>query len=141
MNNSPLYPFRYGVFTPYTSGAVLQIQRAETGRNVAFYLWPLRSPGSAGYGNFSSVMKLAPKLSKTLIELLTTCLLIILMFRWFEQSQVYLPDRVLTATPATLGRPFGDVRFKADDGVELNGWFFPASTNSHRAHQLDWPTQ
>jgi uncharacterized protein len=79
-------------------------------------------------------MKLAPKLPKALIELLITCLLIILMLRWFEHSQVYHPDRVLTATGAELGRPFEDVRFKASDGVELNGWFFPASTNSHRAH-------
>ena len=54
------------------------------------------------------------------------------MLRWFEHSQVYHPDRVLTATGAELGRPFEDVRFKASDGVELNGWFFPASTNSHR---------
>ena len=73
------------------------------------------------------------KLTKTLIELLVTCLLIVLMLRWFEHSQVYHPDRVLTATGAELGRPFEDVRFKASDGVELNGWFFPASTNSHRA--------
>jgi len=72
------------------------------------------------------------KLIKTLIGLLLTCLLIVLMLRWFEHSQVYHPDRVLTATGAELGRPFEDVRFKAGDGVELNGWFFPAATNSHR---------
>jgi uncharacterized protein len=74
------------------------------------------------------------KLIKTLIGLLLTCLLIVLMLRWFEHSQVYHPDRVLTATGAELGRPFEDVRFKASDGVELNGWFFPAATNSPRAH-------
>ena len=56
------------------------------------------------------------------------------MFRWFEHSQVYHPDRTLTATGAELGRPFEDVRFRAGDGVELNGWFFPANTNSARAH-------
>jgi fermentation-respiration switch protein FrsA (DUF1100 family) len=55
------------------------------------------------------------------------------MLRWFEHCQVYHPNRVLTATGAALGRPFEDVRFKASDGVELNGWFFPASTNSPRA--------
>ena len=77
-------------------------------------------------------MKLAPKLSKALIELLVTCLLIVLMLRWFEHSQVYHPDRTLTATGAEVGRPFEDVRFKARDGVELNGWFFPAATNSIR---------
>jgi hypothetical protein len=55
------------------------------------------------------------------------------MLRWFEHSQVYHPDRVLAATGAELGRPFEDVRFKASDGVELNGWFIPAATNSPRA--------
>jgi fermentation-respiration switch protein FrsA (DUF1100 family) len=72
------------------------------------------------------------KITKTLIELLVTCLLIVFMLRWFEHSQVYHPDRVLTATGAELSRPFEDVHFTASDGIELNGWFFPASTNSHR---------
>ena len=78
-------------------------------------------------------MKQAPKLAKKLIGLLVTCLLIVLMLRWFEHSQVYHPDRVLTSSAAELGRPFEDVIFKAGDGVELNGWFFPANTNSPRA--------
>lgn len=74
-----------------------------------------------------------PKLAKTLIMLLGAGLLIVLMLRWFEHSQVYHPDRVLTATGAELDRRFEDVIFKAGDGVELNGWFFPANTNSPRA--------
>ena len=56
-----------------------------------------------------------------------------LVLRWFEHSQVYHPSRVLEATGAELGRPFEDVRFVASDGVELNGWFFPADANSRRA--------
>jgi uncharacterized protein len=52
------------------------------------------------------------------------------MLRWFEHSQVYHPDRSLRATGAELGRPFQEVWFRTDDGVELNGWFFPADTNS-----------
>jgi fermentation-respiration switch protein FrsA (DUF1100 family) len=56
------------------------------------------------------------------------------MFRWFEHSQVYHPTRELEAKPAELRRSFEDVRFKAADGVELHGWFFPAETNSSRAH-------
>ena len=79
-------------------------------------------------------MKLAPKPVKIVVELLAACLLIVLMLRWFEHSQVYHPDRALTATGAELSRPFEDVFFKASDGVALNGWFFPASTNSHRRH-------
>ena len=56
------------------------------------------------------------------------------MLRWFEHSQVYHPRRALDATGAELRRPFEDAWFKAGDGVELNGWFFPADTNSARRH-------
>jgi fermentation-respiration switch protein FrsA (DUF1100 family) len=70
---------------------------------------------------------------KKLAKLLAICLFVFIMIRWFEHSQVYHPDRILTATPAELGRPFEDVWFKAKDGVELNGWFFPGNTNSSRA--------
>src|SRR5207248_127428 len=52
--------------------------------------------------------------------------------RWFEYSQVYHPDRVMAATGSELGRPFEEIFFKASDGVELNGWFFPANANSSR---------
>lgn len=61
-------------------------------------------------------MKHRPKLIKTLIGLVLTCLLMVLMLRWFEHSQVYHPSRVLSATGAELGRPFEDVRFTASDG-------------------------
>jgi uncharacterized protein len=65
--------------------------------------------------------------------LVLACLLIMLMLRWFEHAQVFHPDPVLTATGAELGRPFDDVQFKGSDGIGLNGWFFPAQTNSPRA--------
>jgi uncharacterized protein len=74
------------------------------------------------------------KLRRTLVEVLAACLLIFFVLRWFEQSQVYYPSRVLDATGAALGRPFEDVVFKAKDGVILNGWFFSASTNANRRH-------
>ncbi len=38
----------------------------------------------------------------------------------------------MDATGRELGRPFEDVSFRAADGAELNGWFYPASTNSER---------
>jgi fermentation-respiration switch protein FrsA (DUF1100 family) len=79
-------------------------------------------------------MKRPRKFAKTLLELLAACLLIFLMLRWIEHSQVYHPGRVMAATGAELGRPFEEVFFKASDGVELNGWFFPAATNSSRRH-------
>jgi fermentation-respiration switch protein FrsA (DUF1100 family) len=55
------------------------------------------------------------------------------MLRWFEHSQVYHPDRVMVASGAELGRPFENVRFKAADGTELHGWFFPADSSSSRS--------
>ena len=55
------------------------------------------------------------------------------MLRWFEHSQVYHPRPEMEAEAADLRRPFEDVRFQATDGVELNGWFFPAGANSRRA--------
>jgi len=89
---------------------------------------------SGAGGLLNTAMTRRHKLTKTLIKVLVACLLIVLMLRWFEHSQVFHPDRVLAATGAELGRSFEDVRFKASDGVELNGWFFPAGTNSPRGH-------
>jgi len=37
-------------------------------------------------------------ITKKLIGLLAGCLLIVIMLRWFEHSQVYHPSRVLDAT-------------------------------------------
>jgi fermentation-respiration switch protein FrsA (DUF1100 family) len=55
------------------------------------------------------------------------------MWRQFEHNQVYHPNRDLLATGAELGRPFENVLFRARDGIELNGWFFPADQGSGRA--------
>ena len=69
---------------------------------------------------------------KKWLRVLLGCLIVYIMLRWFEHSQVYQPDRNLTATGAELGRPFEDVRFKASDGVQLHGWFYPADSDSPR---------
>ncbi len=58
-----------------------------------------------------------------------------IMFRQFELSQVYRPSRENYGDPTILQRPFEDVRFQADDGVALHGWFFPADAGSPRK---DW---
>ena len=52
------------------------------------------------------------------------------MLRWFEHSQVYHPTHGFDADPAALGLRFENVTFRAGDGIELHGWFFPALTNS-----------
>lgn len=49
-----------------------------------------------------------------------------MLLRWFEHNQIFHPNRKMEATGAELKRPFEDVVFKTRDGVELNGWFFPA---------------
>lgn len=54
------------------------------------------------------------------------------MLRWFEHSQVYHPTREMAGSASELARPWEDIWLKASDGVELNGWFFPADTNSPR---------
>jgi fermentation-respiration switch protein FrsA (DUF1100 family) len=59
--------------------------------------------------------------------------LLILVAHSFEYSRVYKPGPILDASVADVGLPFQDVYFKTRDGVELNGWFFPADTNSPRA--------
>src|SRR5262245_58243226 len=61
-------------------------------------------------------------------------LLLYVILRWFEHAQVYFPTKRLDAEAAALRRPCEDVYFKASDGVRLNGWFFPARTNSPRSH-------
>src|SRR5437773_2110482 len=66
-------------------------------------------------------------------RLLIAVLLIYIMLRWFEHSQVYHPDKTVTTTGAELGRPLENVFFKTSDHVELNGWFFPATANSARS--------
>lgn len=73
---------------------------------------------------------------KKSIRLLVALAVLFVMFRWFEHSQVYHPTRQLDATPTELRREFQDARFKTGDGVELHGWFWPANTNSPRAHQV-----
>jgi len=55
---------------------------------------------------------------------------LVVVLRWFEHSQVYYPSASLACTGEALGRPWEDVRFTAADGTRLHGWFFPGDTNS-----------
>lgn len=71
---------------------------------------------------------------KRAIRLAFAIVLLLVMLRWFEHSQVYHPSRELAAAPGDFGRAFENVRFKTADGIELHGWCFPAETNSPRAH-------
>jgi hypothetical protein len=72
---------------------------------------------------------------KSVIRLVLWALFGLVMLRWFEHRQVFQPSRTFEASPTDLGRPVEDVYFAAADGVELNGWYFPAEEGEARA---DW---
>src|SRR5215471_430373 len=59
--------------------------------------------------------------------------LILILLRWFEHSQVFHPSRTMDATGAELGRRFEEVALTTSDGLKLHAWFFPAAINSPRA--------
>ena len=61
-------------------------------------------------------------------------LVLFMLLRWFEYRQTYHPTRTFDASAADLGRAWEDVNFTTGDSVKLNGWFFPANTNSPRTH-------
>jgi fermentation-respiration switch protein FrsA (DUF1100 family) len=70
---------------------------------------------------------------QALLKALLVAVFSFMLLRWFERNQVYHPGREMEATGAELKRPWEDVYFKAADGVELNGWYFPARPGSPRA--------
>jgi uncharacterized protein len=65
-----------------------------------------------------------------LLGLLAVAYLGIVVLMYLGQSRLlhlpYLPGRTLTATPEQIGLAYEDVRFAAEDGVALHGWFVPA---------------
>jgi uncharacterized protein len=46
----------------------------------------------------------------------------------FQDRLVYFPAYTLSVTPRTLGIDHEDVSLATDDGVNLHGWFIPATT-------------
>lgn len=57
-------------------------------------------------------------------------LILALVLYIFQERLLFLPDvpsRNLVATPARLGLAFEDVTFHSSDGLDLHGWFIPAS--------------
>jgi len=61
-------------------------------------------------------------------------LVFVMLLRWFEYKQTYYPSHSFYANAAELGRAWEDAHLTTSDGVKLHGWFFPANTNSPRAH-------
>ena len=66
---------------------------------------------------------------------LWSLVLIIIMWRWFEHSQIYHPTRALDVEPSAWGQPFENVRLTTADGVRIHGWVMPAQSHALRR---DW---
>lgn len=44
----------------------------------------------------------------------------------FQSRLIYFPSRRIEGTPADVSLGYEEVRFQAEDGVKLHGWFVPA---------------
>ncbi len=60
--------------------------------------------------------------------------IVLMLFRWYEHRQTYHPSRNVDVAVREFAGPSEDVFFRTRDNVQLNGWFFPAPTNSTRRH-------
>jgi len=71
---------------------------------------------------------------KLLVILLVGVVVLRLMFRMFERSQIYQPTRAFWAQAGDLGVPWEDVFFHSEDGIKLHGWYF-RSMDATRGNQ------
>ena len=63
-----------------------------------------------------------------LIQLLSGVLILGLALWWLQPRMLFFPFESLSATPVDWGLDYEDVRFFAEDGVELHGWLISAPT-------------
>lgn len=63
---------------------------------------------------------------KIIITFALVFILLIGYFRYIERKSIFFPMRQIEYTPKDIGLIYKEVFFKAEDGVELNGWFIPA---------------
>lgn len=69
---------------------------------------------------------------RNLLALILFPVIVIMLLRWFEHSQVYHPFAAHEASPETMGRDFKEVFL--GDKPKLHAWFFPAKqTNAPRS--------
>lgn len=59
---------------------------------------------------------------------LAFCIVILIALHGCVSAVIYQPERVVPYTPADAKLPYEDVRFTAEDGVKLTGWWIPASS-------------
>lgn len=69
-------------------------------------------------------------LARSLATVAVGLITVVMLLRWFEQSQVYHPHRHFALDGGALRRPWKEVWFTTTDGIRINAWFFPAVTNS-----------
>lgn len=58
--------------------------------------------------------------------LLAAAFLLGVGLRWFENVNIYFPERRVALTPRSVGLDYEDVRFVSADGTELSGWHVKA---------------
>lgn len=71
---------------------------------------------------------------KNVIGLVLAPVVLLMLFRWFEQSQVYHPSHDTEEPPRTLGAAQESFNFPATDGTKLHGWLLRAPESSARKH-------
>lgn len=67
---------------------------------------------------------------KLLLLIAVAYTVLVVLLYMSQHSMLYLPNlpgRALRGTPADSGLAYEDVRLRTADGIELHGWFIPAS--------------
>ncbi len=62
-----------------------------------------------------------------LIAIACGCLLVLGLVFFFQHKLIFFPDPQLAGTPAQIDLEYEEVAFRAQDGIELHGWYLPAS--------------
>ncbi len=63
----------------------------------------------------------------------TVCLILFMLLRAFEHSNVYHPSTEMELRVDEVGIPGEDIWLTADDKIRLNAWYFPSPASSARA--------
>jgi len=63
---------------------------------------------------------------KTALYLIIFIFLSLIYVRLLERKIIYYPSKIIEFKPSEVGLAYEDVFLKAQDGIELHGWFVPA---------------
>lgn len=86
------------------------------------------------------------------IFLLSAAILFLMILSLLEHRMIYFPEKGISADPSQAGLAFEDVSLRAEDGVDLHGWWVPregsdltilflhgnAGNISHRLGRIDF---